>query len=89
MTPQRLIRFASVQETVGLSRSTIYVRIAEGMSPPAIPIGPRSVAWRESEISALNAARIRGASDDEIRVLVIELVAARQSVVSRTEEGSK
>ena len=89
MTPQRLIRFASVQETTGLSRSTIYVRIAEGMFPPAIPIGPRSVAWRESEIAALNAARIRCASDDDIRALVTELVAGRHSVVSRTEEESK
>jgi prophage regulatory protein len=76
---ERLIRFGTVRETTGLSRSTIYVRIAEGMFPPAIPIGPRSVAWRESEISALNAARIRGASDDDIRVLVTELVADRHS----------
>jgi prophage regulatory protein len=79
MATQRLIRFGTVRETTGLARSTIYLRIAEGLFPPAIPIGPRSVAWPESEIAAINAARIRGQSDDDIRTLVAALVAARQS----------
>jgi prophage regulatory protein len=79
MTTNRLIRFAAVRDITGLARSTIYLRIAEGRFPPAISLGPRSVAWPESEIAALNAARIRGASDDEIRALVASLVAARQS----------
>ena len=35
------------------------------------------VAWPESEIAAINAARIRGESDDAIRALVSEIHAAR------------
>jgi len=79
MTTQRLIRFGAVREITGLARSTIYLRIADGLFPPAIALGPRSVAWAEFEIAALNAARIRGASDDDIRLLVRELVTARQN----------
>ena len=79
MTAHRLIRFGTVREITGLARSTIYLRIAEGRFPPAIALGPRSVAWPEGEIAAINAARIRGATDDEIRALVASLVAARKS----------
>jgi hypothetical protein len=37
------------------------------------------IGWRELEIAAINAARIRGASDDDIRALVTSLVAALRS----------
>jgi len=39
----------------------------------AIKIGERASAWPESEIAAINAARIAGKSNDEIRRLVADL----------------
>ena len=37
-----------------------------------------SVGWLEHEINAIIAARVAGKSDDEIKVLVSELEAARK-----------
>lgn len=79
MATHKLIRFATVREITGLARSTIYLRISEGLFPPAVTLGSQSVAWPESEITAINAARIRGADEDQIRALVASLVAARKS----------
>jgi prophage regulatory protein len=77
--PERILRFPEVKNLSGLSRSTIYLRISERLFPRPILLGPRMVGWRESEIAAVNAARIRGASEDEIRTLVSKLEAARKS----------
>jgi prophage regulatory protein len=47
---QKLLRLPQVKQTTGLSKSTIYARIAEGTFPKQIPIGPRLVVWVESDI---------------------------------------
>jgi prophage regulatory protein len=44
-----------------------------------VKIGARAAGWPASEVQALNAARIAGKSDDEIRELVLKLEAARTS----------
>jgi prophage regulatory protein len=41
------------------------------------------VGWPASEVSALNAARIAGMVDTEIRALVSTLEAARKSATSQ------
>lgn len=46
----KLLRLKQVKETTGLSKSTIYSRIAEGTFPKQIPLGPRLVVWVESDI---------------------------------------
>ena len=38
-------------------RSTLYGWIKKGLFPPPIRIGPRRVAWRETEVDAWIAAR--------------------------------
>jgi prophage regulatory protein len=75
----RLLRLPEVRSISAFSRSTLYTRIRTGLFPRPIPLGPRIVAWRESEVAAVNAARVRGASDDEIRLLVRELENARKN----------
>ena len=45
-----LLRLPQVKSATGLSKSTIYARIAEGTFPKQIPIGPRLVVWVESDI---------------------------------------
>jgi prophage regulatory protein len=44
-----------------------------------VQIGPRAVGWPSCEVAAINAARIAGKSDVEIRALVAKLEAARKS----------
>jgi prophage regulatory protein len=57
----------------GLSRAGVYAYVGKGLLPKAVKIGERASAWPESEIAAVNAARIAGKSDNEIRQLVSDL----------------
>ena len=72
-----LIRRPAVQECSGYERSTLYARIKAGLWTKPISIGARAVAWPLSEVETLNAAKIAGKCDDEIRALVRELESAR------------
>lgn len=78
-----LLRLPAVKAQSGASRSTIYLRIQQGLWPKPVKLGPRSVGWPESEVSALNAARIAGMLDGEIRALVTRLETARKSAFSQ------
>ena len=57
----KLIRLPEVKQTTGLSKSTIYARIAEGTFPKQIPLGPRMVVWMESDIQNLIAEQVAAA----------------------------
>jgi prophage regulatory protein len=46
----RIMRLPEVKTMTGLSRSTIYFRIAEGTFPKQISLGGRAVGWLENEI---------------------------------------
>jgi prophage regulatory protein len=46
----RFIRFPEVQKKVGLCRSTINRREAEGLFPKRFRISQNCVAWRDDEI---------------------------------------
>ena len=48
--PIRFVRLREVMARTGLSRSTIYVWVAEGLFPKPVPLGDRSVGWIESEL---------------------------------------
>ncbi|MBU0673015.1 MAG: AlpA family phage regulatory protein [Proteobacteria bacterium] len=73
-----ILRFPAVKFYSGLSRSTLYNRISEGLWTRPVSLGFRAVGWPSDEIEALNAARIAGKTDDEIRSLVVQLVADRK-----------
>jgi prophage regulatory protein len=74
-----LLRLPAIKTSTGLSRSTIYLRIAQGVFPKPVSLGGRAVGWPASEVAALNAARISGKSDSEIRDLVVKLEVARKT----------
>lgn len=78
---QKIHRLPAVKFESGYSRSTIYLRIAQGLWTKPVSLGGRSVGWPASEVSALLAARIAGKSDNEIRELVEKLEAARKEAV--------
>ncbi|WJD61292.1 helix-turn-helix transcriptional regulator [Pseudomonas kurunegalensis] len=52
----RFLRIAEVVRVTGLSRNTIYRRMREGTFPEQVRIGPNSVAWLQSDISAWMSA---------------------------------
>lgn len=74
-----IFRLPRVKASSGLPRSTLYLRISQGLWTKPIHLGSRSVGWPENEVIALNAARIAGKSNDEIRDLVTRLESARKS----------
>ena len=49
--PDRIIRSKTVLARTGLSRSTIYRKIAEGTFPPQIKISVNGSGWYESDIN--------------------------------------
>jgi prophage regulatory protein len=75
--PVTILRRRQVELESGDPRSTMYLRISQGLWTKPISLGARSVGWPASEVAALNAARIAGYTDSQIRQLVIELHAAR------------
>ena len=79
-----ILRRKQVQALTGYSRSTIYLRISQGLFVRPVSLGARAVGFPASEVEALNAARIAGRSDMQIRQLVATLEAARASA----EEGA-
>ncbi len=57
--PDRIIRFDTVRDRTGLSRSTIYRKIAEGTFPAQLKISIHGTGWRESDIDRWVADPVR------------------------------
>ena len=74
-----ILRRKQVEAETGYSRSTIYLRISQGLFIKPVSLGARAVGFPAGEVLAMNAARIAGKSDTEIRALVAELTAARRA----------
>ena len=66
----------------GYSRSTVYLRIAQGLFVKPVRLGDRAVGWPAGDVAAINAARIAGKSDADIRLLVDKLEAGRTAAAS-------
>lgn len=64
-------------ETGHRSHASIYNAVRAGTFTRPVRIGARSVGWPSDEVAAINAARIAGKSDAEIRELVKHLHAKR------------
>ncbi|MDU0113282.1 AlpA family phage regulatory protein [Psychrosphaera aquimarina] len=75
-----IIRKPEVIKLLGLSRTTIYYRVKDGLLPPPFPLGANSVGWLNTEISRIQAAIVAGSSTSEMQSLVCEIVAQRKAV---------
>lgn len=53
-----ILRLPDVKTRTGLSRSSIYLRVAEGRFPRPVSLGGRAVGWVEQDISAWIDSRI-------------------------------
>ena len=76
---ESILRLPVVMAERGRGHSSHYGDIQQGLFTPPVRIGLRAVGWPATEVAALNAARIAGKSDDEIRALVVKLVSARKA----------
>ena len=76
-----ILRLPEVKIQTGYSRSTIYLRINQGLWTKPVNLGARCVGWPSNEVTILNAARISGKSDAEIRTLVTKLEVARKTAM--------
>lgn len=53
-----ILRLPAVKAKTGLSRSTIYLRVADGTFPKPVSLGSRAVGWLESEVEAWLQLRV-------------------------------
>jgi prophage regulatory protein len=80
----KILRCAEVVQRLKCSRSTIYSSVAEGTFPAPIRLGKRAVAWPEGEVDAMVAARVAGASAEQIKALVKGLTQRRGQALNAT-----
>ena len=59
------LRLPKVKQLTGFGRSQIYLLIKQGKFPKQIHIGPKSVAWLDSEVSEWMKERIRLSRNDD------------------------
>ncbi|MFZ2737159.1 MAG: AlpA family phage regulatory protein [Burkholderiaceae bacterium] len=69
-------------ETGHKSHASIYNAIKAGLFTKPVQIGQRSVGWPSDEVQAINAARIAGKSEAQIRELVKVLHAKRTELAT-------
>ena len=77
--PRNILRLPAVLKRRGKSRSAHYADIKAGLFVPPVKLGLRARGTPDDEVDTLVAATIADKSDDEIRALVVKLVAARKA----------
>lgn len=53
-----ILRLPAVKERTGLSRSSIYLRMANNEFPKSVSLGGRAVGWLELDVDEWIVARI-------------------------------
>lgn len=78
-----ILRMPAVKaETGHRSHASIYSAIKAGLFTTGVAIGQRAKGWPSFEVQAINAARIAGKTDDDIRELVKRLHANRAELAT-------
>ena len=54
-----ILRRPQVEARTGLSRSTLYQYIQDGLFPRPVSLGARAVGWLDSEVNTWIAARTK------------------------------
>ena len=73
-----ILRMPAIMAEMGFrSHASVYGAIHAGLLTHPVPIGQRSVGLPSEEVQAVNAARIAGQTERQIRELVNRLHAAR------------
>ena len=69
-----MLRFKDVVKATGYPRGSVYEQIKQRTFPSPVKMGARTAAWPRHEIEAILQARIAGANNEAIRLLVKELL---------------
>ncbi|PSU93971.1 transcriptional regulator [Photobacterium kishitanii] len=77
----RLLRLKEVLYLTGISSSTHYLHIQQGLMVKPVSLGANSSAYPLFEIETINAARIAGKDQNEIKVLVTTLMENRINII--------
>ena len=78
-----IFRLPEVKRVLGhRADASVYNAIRAGLITTGVAIGQRAKGWPDYEIDAINAARIAGKSEAEIRELVMALHAKRTEVIT-------
>jgi prophage regulatory protein len=78
-----ILRMPAVKaETGHRSHASIYNAVRAGLFTKPVQIGERSVGWPDDEVKAINAARIAGKSDADIKALVTRLHSKRSELAT-------
>jgi prophage regulatory protein len=51
--PEKLLRLPQVLSIIPISRSSWWKGVKSGLYPPAVRLGKRTTAWRESDVLRL------------------------------------
>jgi prophage regulatory protein len=80
-----ILRLPGVKGKMGhRADASVYNAIRDGLMTTGVAIGQRAKGWPDYEIDAINAARIAGQSEDQIRELVKRLHAQRTGLLATT-----
>ena len=77
--PHTILRLPAVLKRCGKSRSSHCADIKAGLFVPPVKLGLRARGTPDGEVETLVAATIADKSEDEMRALVVKLVAARKA----------
>ena len=72
-----MVRTGEVAKRMGIHRSSVLRKAAEGMLTPPVRLHKRCSVWPSREVEMIRAAYIAGADKDEIKELVKRLREAR------------
>ena len=77
---KRILRLPQIKAMTGLSKGTIYSRIAEGLFPSQVSLGgSKAVGWVSTEAERIFDAYVAGLTKEQLRALVKEIESARTS----------
>jgi prophage regulatory protein len=76
----KIIRLSEVINLMGKSETAIYLDRQKGVFPPSISLGERAKGYIEHEVTAVIVARIQGKTEDELKRIVIDLIAQREAL---------
>lgn len=78
----RIERKPAVLNRTGMSHATLYRRISEGLFPPGVCLGNRSVGWLAHEVDMMLNAFASGKTTEELQAVVRILIEKRQNLAT-------
>lgn len=78
----KMLRKTEVCALIGEGDSTLKNRVRNGLFTPGVALSKTLKVWPSVEVEAINAARMAGKSQDEIRALVAGLLVERKNALA-------